>query len=165
MTKTQGKTANTVQEEPVKEMKEIKSPGYSPVLIPADSIMNQLVDAETGMEMTTSYRTREEWIDLKDQPIRAFFMGTEDAETGDGSQFTAASFISLDKVFVAGQTVLVEAVRNLPKGQGVQITYTGEKKNKNGGKTQLFSVIRLKSNFYDLQKAAAEAEVVGGEHE
>lgn len=145
------------------EKKPIESKGYTPVLIPAESIMNRLVDAETGMEMTTSYRTKEEWAELKDEPVRCFFMGTEDAETADGNQFRAASFISGEKVFVAGQRVLVEAVENLPIGQGVEIIYKGDKKNSKGGKTLLFSVKRLKVNMNDNLNTAPAEE--GASHE
>lgn len=145
------------------QMKSVKAAGYTPVLIPAEAIMNRLVDAETGMEMTTSYRTKEEWAELKNQPIRCFFMGVEDAETSEGNPFRAASFISGEKVFVAGQKVLVDAVENLPVGQGVEITYLGDKKNQKGGRTLLFSVKRLKVSVSE-QLQTAEAEE-GATHE
>lgn len=159
MTKT-GKNAQVAEAvaEP-REMKAVKSAGYAPVLIPTESIMNRLVEAETGMEMTTSYRTKEEWVELINKPVRCFYMGTEPAETADGNPFECANFIANDKVFVAGQKVLVDAVKNLPIGQGVQITYIGDKKNSKGGKTLLFKVQRLKVTIEDqLQTAEAEAE-------
>lgn len=157
MTKT-GKTAQVAEAvaEQV-EKKEIKSPGYTPILIPTDAVINRLVEAETGMELTTSYRTKEDWVELKNQPINCFYMGTEVAETAEGKSFECASFVAADKVFVAGQKVLVDAVKQLPKGQGVQITYTGSKKNSSGGQTLLFVVKRLKASIAD-QLEAAEAE-------
>lgn len=158
MSKTTGKKAPVT--EPVVEQvekTEVKSAGYAPILIPTESVINRLVEAETGMELTTSYRTKEEWMELKNKPINCFFMGTEEATNAKGKKFDVASFVAKDCVFVAGQKVLVDAVKQLPVGQGVQITYTGSKSNSSDGQTLLFKVKRLNATIADqLQTAEAE---------
>jgi len=146
-------------------MKRVKNSNNAVILISTESILNRLVEAETGMEMSTSYMTIEDWYQHKDKPMRVFFMGLETAVNEKGEQYQNASFIGHDKVFIAAQRVLVEAVRMLPKGQGVSITYLGSKPNKTvEGRTQLFSVVALNVNWFDLNQTAVneDAEVING---
>lgn len=113
--------------------------------MPSTEQLGQLANAESGMSLTVAYRKSEDWLLLTDVPIRCFYLGTKEIPNEDGEMVLCAAFMNPDGVFLAGQMVLVEAVRRLNQGVALEITYKGKKKNKSSkGDTNIFEVRTLK---------------------
>lgn len=109
--------------------------------MPDTESLGQLENAELGMSRTVKYKTQEEWQEMKGVEVRCFFMGLKEIPNDKGEMVICAGFMSKDEVFLAGQMVLLDAVRNLPKNTPVSIVYEGKKANvSSDGKTNLFSV-------------------------
>lgn len=113
--------------------------------IPNTDELGTLETLETGFNLNPKYRTKEEWIENKGKPVRAFYLGTRELPNDDGEAVTCAVFATTEEIFFAGQKVLVDSVRQLDPKTPVQITYTENRKNKStDGSTMIFDVKKLK---------------------
>lgn len=111
------------------------------LIIPNTESIGKLESAEAGASLSVSYRTKEEWATLKDLPQRCYYMGLKEVPNEDQETVLCAAFMGKGGVWIAGQMVLVDAVRTLAKGTPLQITFLGDKKNKSSkGNTNLFKV-------------------------
>lgn len=109
--------------------------------MPNTEMLGKLENAVTGMSRTVTYRTQEEWQELKDKPVRCYFLGLKEIPNDKGEAVLCAGFMSNTEVFIAAQMVLIDAVRALPKNTPLEITYMGKKANvSSDGKTNLFRV-------------------------
>lgn len=114
--------------------------------IPNTEAIGKLGSAEAGMNMTVKYRQQEDWPALKNQPIRCFFLGLKEIPNDKDEKIPCGVFMDKTGVWLAGQMVLVDAVRNLNTGTAIEITFLGKKPNKvSDGSTNLFDV-RLLNN-------------------
>lgn len=113
--------------------------------IPNTEQLGTLKSMETGFNLNPKYRTKEEWMELKGQAIRAFFLGMRELPNEDGEAVACATFASEKEIFFAGQKVLIDAVRDLDPKTPVEVTYTESRKNKSTqGSTMIFEVKLLK---------------------
>lgn len=115
------------------------------VTMPNTESLAKLENMESGLQLTAKYKTVEDWQEIKDKPIRCYFMGMKDIPNDQGEAIKCALFWGSDEVFLAAQMVLISAVNQLPEKTPVEITYLGKKSNKNSeGSTNLFNVTILK---------------------
>ena len=113
--------------------------------IPSTASLGKLSDMEPDFSLDLKYRTADDWASVKGQEIRAFFMGFKEIPNSDGELVTCAVFVTKTECFIAGQKLLIEAVRQLEHGTAVAITYVEKKNNKSTeGATMVFSVKTLK---------------------
>lgn len=111
------------------------------LIIPNTESLGKLESASTGVSLSVSYRTKEEWLTLENQEIRCYFMGLKEVPNEENETVLCAAFMDKGGVWIAGQMVLVDAVRNLDKGTPLEITFKGQKKNKSSkGATNMFVV-------------------------
>jgi len=115
-------------------------------LMPSTNAIAKLKEAKKGRELTMKYRTKEEWFAMVDQPERCFFLGLKEAPDDKGNTFYIAKLSNGDKTFVCAQTILIQALSQVPFGQGVEITCTGSVKT-NGNNIPTFEVIDLEVNI------------------
>jgi hypothetical protein len=114
--------------------------------IPNTESIGQLKNFEPKFKLTMNYKSADDWAALKDKPVRAFYMGLKDIPNENGEMIICGVFTSESEVFLCGQKVIVDAVRNLPPTTTkaktpVEITYKGKKANKStDGSTMLFDV-------------------------
>lgn len=110
--------------------------------MPNTELLGKLEGAIPGMAITVKYKKQEDWMEIKGKPLRCFYMGVKEVPNEEGDEkVLCAGFMSTDGVFIAGQMVLVDAVRGLTKGTPIEITYEGKKKNTSSdGSTNLFTV-------------------------
>lgn len=135
--RNQKSNAGTAQNTPVSEFNSMEMT----LSMPNTDSLGKLENAELGMSRTIKYKTQEEWQEIKGVPIRCFFMGLKEIPNEDGDMVICAGFMSKDEVFLAGQMVLIDAVRSLPKNTPLEIMYEGKKKNTSSdGSTNIFSV-------------------------
>lgn len=112
--------------------------------IPTIEALGTLESMDRGPKRNISYRTQEEWYGLKDQPVKCFFLGLKEIPNEKGELVLSGGFASKDGVFLAAQTVIIEAVRDLPEQTPLEITYKGKKKNKSSeGSTNIFEIFIL----------------------
>jgi len=119
-------------------------------LMPNTNTLAKLKDAKVGATLTSSYRTKEEWVALKDKPQKCFFLGMKEAYDENEKVYYLAKLHDGKNPFVAGQTVLVQSLTSVPIGQGVQITCTGL----SGSGTRqipMFEVAQLGINLFENQ--------------
>jgi len=113
--------------------------------IPNTEELGSLQTLNTGFNLNPKYRTKEEWIENKGKPVRAFYLGTRELPNDDGEAVTCAVFATETEIFFAGQKVLVDSVRQLSVKTPVEITYKENRKNKStDGSTMIFDVVKLK---------------------
>lgn len=113
-------------------------------LIPNTESLGKLQNLTPNFSLTMKYKSADDWASLKDKPVRAFYMGMKDVPNEDGENVHCGLFVSETEVFLSGQLILTEAVKNLPPQTPVQITYRGKKSNKTSdGSTMLFDVETL----------------------
>ncbi len=109
--------------------------------IPNTEELGKLKTLNTGFNLNPKYRTKEEWIENRGKPVRAFFLGIKELPNEDGEAVTCGVFSSETEIFFAGQKVLVDAVRKLEPKTPVEITFLESRKNKtNTGVTMIFQV-------------------------
>ncbi len=109
--------------------------------IPSTDQLGALKTMETGFNMNPKYRTKEEWISLKGQEVRAFFLGLRELPNDEGDAVICGAFSTEKEIFFAGQKVLIDAVRSLEPKTPVSITFTETRKNKSSqGSTMIFEV-------------------------
>jgi len=112
--------------------------------IPNTESLGKLKEMNPSFSLTMKYKSADDWAQLKDKPIRVFYMGLKDVPNEDGENVKCGVFVSDHEVFLSGQMVLVEAVKNLKPQTPLQITYRGKRSNKSGtGSTMLFDVETL----------------------
>ncbi|MCU7542956.1 hypothetical protein [Riemerella anatipestifer] len=112
--------------------------------IPNTESLGKLKDMKPEFSLNLKYKTADDWAALKDQPLRAFFMGTKDIPNEDGELVSCGVFVTQNECFISGQMTLVEAVKNLPAKTPIEITYRGKKNNKSSnGSTMIFDVSKL----------------------
>lgn len=123
-----------------------KAAGTQVVLvIPDTESLGQLDQMENDFSLTMKYKTADDWAALKDQPIRAFFMGIKEVPSEEGEMVTCGIFVTKTELFLSGQMVLIEAVKKLDSKTPIEIIYRGKKSNKSTeGSTMLFDVTTLK---------------------
>lgn len=107
--------------------------------IPNTEALGKLENAETGMSLTVTYKMQEDWV--KGEAIRCFFLGLKEIPNDKGENVLCAGFMNKSEVFLAGQMVLIDAVRGLAIGTALEIVFNGKKQNKtSAGSTNLFTV-------------------------
>lgn len=115
------------------------------LVIPNTESLGKLTSMNTSFSLTTKYKTADEWAQLKDKPVRCYFMGVRDVPNDEGEAVTCGVFVSPTEVFLSGQTVLVDAIRNLEPKTPLEIIYRGKSQNKSSvGSTMKFDVSILK---------------------
>ncbi|MEK0369713.1 MAG: hypothetical protein QQN55_00960 [Nitrosopumilus sp.] len=119
-------------------------------LMPNTNTIAKLKTAEVGANITASYRTKEEWVELKGKPQKCFFLGMKEAVDENDKVYYLAKLHDGKSPFVAGQTVLVQSLASVPVGQGVQITCTGLS-GSGSRKIAMFEVAQLGINLFDNQ--------------
>lgn len=113
--------------------------------IPSTDQLGSLKTMETGFNMNPKYRTKEDWISLKEQEVRAFFLGLRELPNDEGDAVLCGVFSTDKEIFFAGQKVLIDAVRNLEPKTPVSIVFKETRKNKSTqGSTMIFEVKLLK---------------------
>lgn len=115
------------------------------LLMPSTEEVGELQNMETGTSIIAKYRTQEDWLQLKDRPVKCYFMGMKDIPNDEGEIINCGVFAEKGGVFLSAQMVLVDAVQSLESGTPICITYLGKKKNKsNEGSTNVFDVQLLR---------------------
>ncbi|WP_438423222.1 hypothetical protein [Aquimarina macrocephali] len=112
-------------------------------LMPSTNAIGMLKGAKTGRTLTVAYKTKEDWLAEKDQPVKCFFLGFKESTDGTGKPYLIAKLHDGEKAFVCAQTVLIQALMGVELGQGVQVTCTGSTKGNNGNVIPLFEVVEL----------------------
>src|SRR5690554_6680768 len=82
--------------------------------IPNTESLGKLQDLTPQFSLTMKYKSADDWAALKDKPLRAFFMGMKEVPNEDGENVNCGVFVSSNEVFISGQMILTEAVKNLP---------------------------------------------------
>lgn len=118
-------------------------------VMPSTNAIGALKNAGTNRKLTVSYQKKEEWIAEKDKPVECFFLGFKDAADAKGQPYFLAKLHDGEKAFLAGQTVLIQALMNTKIGQGVRITCTGTTKTVGGNEIPIFDVDELSINLFD----------------
>ena len=114
-------------------------------VIPNTESIGRLKEMEKDFQLNVKYKSADDWAALKDNPLRAFYMGMKDVPNEQGETVKCAAFVTEKEVFLSGQMVLVEAVKSLQPETPVEITYRGKRSNKSSdGSTMLFDVVTLK---------------------
>ncbi|ADX66999.1 Uncharacterised protein [Weeksella virosa] len=112
--------------------------------IPNTESLGKLNELKPSFSLTLKYKTADEWAALKDQPVRAYFMGMKEIPNEDGEMINCALLVSQSECFLSGQMTLIEAVKNLQPQTPIEITYRNKRNNKSSqGSTMIFDVIKL----------------------
>ncbi len=112
--------------------------------IPDTESLGTLQELEPQFSLNLKYKTADDWAVLKDQPLRAFYMGTKEVPNENQEVINCAVFVTEKECFIAGQMTLFESVKNLAVKTPVEITYKGKKNNKStDGTTMIFDVVKL----------------------
>jgi hypothetical protein len=118
------------------------------LFIPNSESLGRLEQAETGMDLTVKYRKQEEWFEFKNKPVRAYFMGIKEIPNEEGEMIIVGAFFTSDGPFLAGQKLLIDAVKHLEPNTPIEITFLGKKENKSSkGSTNMFEVKLLRINI------------------
>ncbi len=113
-------------------------------VMPNTESLGQLKEMQPDFSLTMKYKTADDWAALKGQEVRAYFMGVKEIPNEKGELVMCGVFVSERECFIAGQKLLVEAVRNLDSRTPVAITYKEKKANKSTeGSTMIFEVRTL----------------------
>lgn len=114
------------------------------MVIPNTESLGVLKELTPKFSLTMKYKSADDWATLKDKPVRAYYMGIKEVPNEDGEMVLCGIFVSETEVFLAGQLILVEAVKNLQNSTPLEMTYRGKKSNKSGnGSTMMFDVQTL----------------------
>lgn len=114
------------------------------LVIPNTEAIGVLETLTPCFSLTTKYKTADDWAALKDKPVRCFYMGVKDVPNEEGEAVACGVFVSKTEVFLSGQKVLVDAIKNLDIQTPLQITYKGKRNNKSTeGSTMIFEVEKL----------------------
>lgn len=114
-------------------------------VIPDTESLGALQNLDPSFNLRLKYKNEEEWLAVKNKPVRVYFLGLREIPSDKGEIVVCGLFASEKELFLSGQKVLVDAVRNLPLKTPVQITYLEKKTNKTvDGATMIFDVQLLK---------------------
>ena len=114
-------------------------------VIPDTESLGHLKAMSEDFSLTLKYKNADEWAALKDQEVRAFYMGIKEVPNEKGELVLCGVFVSDKECFIAGQKLILDAVRQLPSKTPVAIIYRGKKTNKSTeGSTMIFDVHTLK---------------------
>ena len=112
--------------------------------IPNTEALGQLDDLTPDFSLTIKYKSADDWAEIKDKPLRAFYMGLKDIPNEDGEMVKCGLFVSKKECFISGQMTLIEAVKSLPPQTPIEIVYRGKKSNKSSnGSTMIFDISKL----------------------
>lgn len=114
-------------------------------IMPDTESIGRLKQMNPSFSLTLKYRKAEDWAALKNQEVRAFYMGMKDIPNEKGDVVHCAVFVTETECFLSAQTTLVEAVRPLPSRTPLAITYRERKTNKSDSSrsTCVFDVVTL----------------------
>lgn len=113
-------------------------------VIPSTESLGQLKEMQPDFSLTMKYKTADDWAALKGREVRAYFMGIKEIPNEKGELVMCGVFVTPTECFIAGQKLLVEAVRQLDTRTPVAITYKEKKANKSSeGATMIFEVKTL----------------------
>lgn len=113
-------------------------------VIPDTESLGKLKELNEKFSLNINYKTKEDWAQIKDKPIRVYFMGFKDIPNEKDEMIKCAVFASESELFIAGQMTLIEAVSKTEPNTPLQITYTGSVNNKTSdGSTMRFDVVTL----------------------
>lgn len=112
--------------------------------IPDTESLGKLDSLEPKVSLNMSYRLKEEWEKLKDKPIKAYYLGLKQIPNPEGQLVVCGLFATSKDVFLAGGTILIELIKDLPQKTPLQLTYLGVKMTKKSNQEMLnFDVSRL----------------------
>lgn len=112
--------------------------------IPNTESLGKLKELNPAFSLTMKYKSADDWAQLKDKPLRAFYLGLKDVPNEDGEMVKCALFATENEVFISGQMILVEAVNRLNIKTPIEIIYRGKKANKSSnGSTMMFDIQTL----------------------
>lgn len=128
------------------DLQPVQGGGEVTFIIPDTESIGRLKEMNPAFSLTLKYRKAEDWAVLKNQEVRAFYMGMKDIPNDKGDMVHCAVFVTETECFLSAQTTLVEAVRSLPSGTPLAITYRERKTNKSDSSrsTCVFDVITLR---------------------
>lgn len=110
-------------------------------IMPSTEVLGELDNKESIFSLSMKYKTADDWAALKDQPIRAYYMGTKHIPNDKGELVKCGIFVAKKEVFISAPILLIEAVDQLDPKTPICITYRGKKTNKNSeGATMQFDV-------------------------
>ncbi|ROI03689.1 hypothetical protein EGI16_10780 [Chryseobacterium sp. G0240] len=118
-------------------------------VMPSTNAIGALKNAGTNRKLTVSYQKMQEWVAEQGKPVECYFLGLKEATDAKGNIYYLAKLHDGDKAFIAGQTVLIQALMNTKIGQGVRITCTGTTKTVGGNEIPIFDVDELDINLFD----------------
>lgn len=81
--------------------------------MPSTASLGELKEMTPDFSLTMKYKTADDWAAIKGQEVRAFYMGTKEIPNDEGELVTCGVFVTQQECFIAGQKLLVEAVRQL----------------------------------------------------
>ncbi len=111
--------------------------------IPDTETLGKLDALEPKVSLNMGYRMKEEWERLKNQPIKAYYLGLKQIPNPEGQLVTCGLFVTSKDVFMAGGMILIELIKDLPQKTPLQLTYLGVKVTKNEKEMLNFNVSRL----------------------
>ena len=112
--------------------------------IPNTEALGKLDELQPDFSLTIKYKSADDWAEIKDKPLRVFYMGLKDIPNEDGEMVKCGLFVSKKECFISGQMTLIEAVKNLPIQTPIEIIYRGKKNNKSTtGSTMIFAISKL----------------------
>lgn len=112
--------------------------------IPNTEALGKLDELQPDFSLTIKYKSADDWAEIKDKPLRVFYMGLKDIPNEDGEMVKCGLFVSKKECFISGQMTLIEAVKNLPIQTPIEIIYRGKKNNKSTtGSTMIFDISKL----------------------
>ena len=114
-------------------------------MIPTIDSLGKLKEMKTDFSLTMKYKTADDWAALKGQEIRAYYMGTKEIPNDKGELVTCGVVVTEHECFIAGQKLIIDAVRQLESRTPVAITYKERKASKSieGAATMIFEVKTL----------------------
>lgn len=116
-------------------------------LMPSTASLGELKEMAPDFSLTMKYKTADDWAAIKGHEIRAYYMGMKEIPNDEGELVTCGVFVTEHECFIAGQKLLVDAVRQLESRTPVAITYKEKKANKSTeGATMIFEVKTLVAN-------------------
>lgn len=105
--------------------------------------LGDLATAKVGNMVGEQVFGKEQWLDYKNQEIRAYFLGIEQRTNEEtGELYEVAKFLSNTVgEFVASQSMILNAASRLEIGNAISITYVkDEKSSKNEGNYMSFDI-------------------------
>lgn len=110
-------------------------------VMPSTEELASLSSREVKFNLVTRYRTQEEWQRLEGVEVKCFYKGMKEIPNEDGELVSCGVFVAEDGVFISGQMMLMDAVKDLTPGTPIQITFIEKKKNKSSkGFTNIFDI-------------------------